>query len=551
MSTAPPNLVVFICDDLADGDLACHGNPYTRTPHLDRLHHEGTRLTRYCSGPLCTPARAALMTGRHPYRTRAIDTYLGRSTIDPGEVTLPEVLQQAGYATGLFGKWHLGDTHPCRPEDKGFAEAFYHLGGGLQQPGNVGRPAYFDPDLVHNGELVPTQGYCNDRFADAAVAFVESHHAVPFFCYFATNLPHSPFEIAEEWIEPYRAMGLPEKLARVYAMVENIDHHNGRVLQAIDRLGLREQTLVLFTSDHGPCGSAHIDGRPRFNRGWRGFKSQMYEGGLRVPALLRWSGVLDAGRDLDRLTNPIDWLPTFAAACGVPLPSDRVIDGANLWPLLTGQVAAEDWPDRSIPIQWHRGDLPVRYRNAANLHQRLKWYRPAEDAPDELYDVAADPSEEHNLAASQPEATARLRAEYDAWFDDVSATHGATPAENYARPRIVIGAAAQPRTCLTWQDWRRYDDREGWTEDLPGYWPVTIAATGDYAVTIDLAPQAAEQPLHFGCGPTERVVPLLPHLATVSFDRLHLEAGDWNLEAWLGEDAPRVGVRYVHVRRAE
>ncbi|MCC7492086.1 MAG: arylsulfatase [Fimbriimonadaceae bacterium] len=541
-----PNIVFIIMDDLGYGDLACHGNPHTRTPHLDQLHHDGARLTRYCSGPLCTAARAATMTGRHPYRTRAIDTYVGRSVIDPSELTLPHLLRDAGYATGLFGKWHLGDTYPCRPHDQGFDEAYYHTGGGLRQPANVGRDSYFDPDLIHNGHLVHTTGYCTDLFAEAALRFIEAQRERSFFCYLATNAPHSPFEIADEWVAPYRAQGLPETWARVYGMVANIDHNVGRVLGCLDRLGLADNTVVVYTSDHGPCGSASVNRQVRWNAGLRGLKGQLYEGGVKVPCFVRWPGQI-APRDIDRLANPIDWLPTLTAVGCTRPPEDRAIDGLNLLPLLRGELPASAWLDRPIPMQWHRGDVPQRYRNAGVLGQRHKWYWPEGGQP-EVYDLAADPAEQHNLAAAQPGLEQELRAVYDAWFDDVSNTRGNTPEENYAPVPIRLGTPHENPTALTRQDWRLYGTQDGWADHLPGYWPVQIETAGDYAVLLDLPPQAKPGTLTVRCGDLELQRPVPPGSTVAQFEHLTLPAGRQTFEAYLEVDGQRLGIRQARVR---
>ncbi|MBI2302075.1 MAG: arylsulfatase [Armatimonadetes bacterium] len=548
MSTRRPNLLIVICDDLAYGDIAAHGSPHTRTPSLDRLHHEGTRLTRYCSGPLCTAARACLMTGRHAYRTRAIDTYLGRSIMDPEERTLAEVLRDAGYATGLFGKWHLGDTWPSRPPDKGFGETLWHTGGGLMQPGNVGRNSYHDPDLLRDGRLVHTQGYCSDIFSDAALDFVRRHAAVPWFCYLAYNAPHTPLEIGDEWVEPYRTGDLPEPWARLYGMVANIDWNVGRLLARLDELGLADDSIVLFTSDHGPCPSAMAGDRDRWNCGLRGRKGDLYEGGVRAPALLRYPRAFPAGQDVDRLANPIDWLPTFAGLCGAEAPTDRVIDGVDLAPLLTGAMDPADWPDRGIGMQWHRGDVPQRYRNAAMLRQRYKWYSPHHTGRDELYDLEADPHEEHDLAAELWEVTAELKAEYDAWFDDVSSTRGATPEENYAMPPIHLDPPDGEPVALTWQDWRLYGEEGGWDERHPGFWPVRVAQGGEYNVVLDLPALRGPATLHVQCGPLALERAVSRGLSTYGFERLRLEPGDQRFEAWLDVEGERLGVRYVHVR---
>jgi len=239
-----PNVVLIAMDDLAYGDLACHGNPYCQTPHLDTMHRHGVRCSRSASGLVCTPARASLMTGRHAYRTRAIDTYCGRTTLDPDEVTLPQILRAAGYRTCISGKWHLGDNYPSRPMDLGFEKQLMHHGGGLRQPGNPGhwhnRDGYFNPLLNHNGHLVERPGYCTDIFTDHALEFIEQCRSEPFFVYLATNAPHTPLEIGDEWAQKYRDLGLPENVARIYGMVENIDHNVGRVFEKLEQLGLAQ-----------------------------------------------------------------------------------------------------------------------------------------------------------------------------------------------------------------------------------------------------------------------------------------------------------------------
>ncbi len=195
----PPNFLLVVCDDLGWGDLSAHGNPLCRTPHLDRLAGEGTELRRHYSGPLCSPARACLLTGRYHYRSRVVDTYCGRSLMDPDEKTLADLLRAGGYRTGLFGKWHLGDTPPFRPEDRGFDETLWHLGGGIGQPGdhpdNAGRDSYFGPVLCRDGYFVRTEGYCTDIFTDRAIEFIHRHRERPWFACVAYNAPHTPLQV--------------------------------------------------------------------------------------------------------------------------------------------------------------------------------------------------------------------------------------------------------------------------------------------------------------------------------------------------------------------
>lgn len=532
-----PNILLIICDDLGYGDLGCYGNPIVQTPRIDQLARHGARLTRCYSGPLCTPARAALMTGRAAYRTRAIDTYLGRSMIDPSEVTLAQVLKQAGYVTGLFGKWHLGDCYPMRPMEMGFDQALYHTGGGLEQPANLGRCSYFDPDLIRNGVRTPSSGYCTDIFTDAAIEFIHHQSSKPFFCYVAYNAPHDPLQIGEEWVAPYRGKGLSEETARLYGMVANIDHNVGRLLEALDRRGIAQNTVVLFTSDHGPCG------QPRFNAGLRGKKCSMFEGGLRVPAVLRYPGHVPAGRSLDVLTGVFDWMPTFAPVCGARLPADRKIDGMNLWPWLTGQRT--DALERELIFQWHRGDVPEARRNAAVITHQYKLVWPQKESP-LLFDLLADEAEQHDLGAADHPVGRQLIEAYDRWFADVSAERGP---DNYQPPRIVLGSPQEPQTALTWQDWRLYQPRpdEWWKPEMPGYWLVRVDRPGHYRVCADLPPLTQPTTLHVRCGNLHLTRPALPKDASLGFDRVMLEAGEARFEVFLGDESPQLGPMRVLV----
>lgn len=552
-STSTPNVVLIIMDDLAYGDLACHGNPYTHTPNLDSFHEHSSHMTRYCSGPLCTPARASLMTGRYHLRTRAIDTYLGRAMIDPDEVTLPRLFQAAGYRTGIFGKWHLGDCYPNRPIDMGFESALVHRAGGIAQPGdhpdNFGRESYFDPVLNHNGHDEQYSGYCTDIFTEATMAFIEQNRDVPFFTYLATNAPHSPMQIADEWVERYRQLGINDTHARVYGMVENIDWNIGRLLQKLDDLNLRENTILIYTSDHGPCPSADDKSAPpeqriRFNAGLRDRKGTLYEGGIRVPHFWMWPGHFAAGQDIDRIASPIDVAPTLAALCGLTLPDDRVIDGIDLSPLLTGQVQPQDWPQRTLFMQWHRGDEPIASRNCATITQQYKLYRPLEDAPDELYDIVNDPSETTDIAAQNPELVATLREQYLRWFDDVSHTRP----DNYAPPRIHIGTVHEDPTILTRNDWRIHGE-DGWSDQHDGHWEVYASEAATYQIA-----------LHFSHALTDREVFLKIDETTSSrmlqagqnrlFEGITVPAGPHQIEGWSTDDnGNRLAVFYVIVSR--
>jgi len=527
---ANPNLILILTDDQGYGDLACHGNPVIRTPSLDRLHAEGVCFRHFHASPVCSPTRASLMTGRYNFRTGAIDTYLGRSMMHPDEVTLPELLGAHGYRTGIFGKWHLGDNYPMRAMDKGFQEALVHNGGGLAQPSGRPGDGYFDPVLSHNGVWAKHSGYCTDIFTSAAIAFIARHRAEPFFVYLATNAPHMPLQVADEYSGRYLAMGLDEETAKTYAMITNIDDNVGRLLASLKELGLERNTIVIFLTDNGPAVSRGVD---RFNAGLRDLKGSVYDGGIRVPCFLRWPARLQAGREIDEMAAHIDLLPTLLDACGAPLPDGLRLDGISLLPLLLG--AAAPWPERTLYFQWHRGDEPEPYRNCCARSDRYKLVNGTE-----LYDLIADPGEQRDIAADHPEIVARMRAGYEAWIEDVSATRG------YAPPRIHLGTLHENPVTLTRQDWR---GAEGWGNEHLGYWEVKVATAGEYDITLRFSARLPAREAHFRLGDNSLSQALDEGATACVFQRVPLPAGDARLEAWLEADGRRRGVSYVDLKR--
>ena len=326
-----PNVLIVITDDQGYGDLGCHGNPKIRTPNLDQFAKESTQLKQFYVSPVCSPTRSALMTGRYNYRTGIVDTFVGRSMMHPDEKTIADVLSANGYRTGIFGKWHLGDNYPLRPQEHGFQECLVLKGGGIGQSSDLpGGTSYFDPVLLHNGKIEKQKGYVSDVLTDAAIDFISKKSDKPFFTYLAFNCPHSPLEVGDDDLKPYREMdlslsgfpkiGFPvqgkyseQDTAKVYTMVSNIDTNLGRLFRKLDENQQANDTLVIFLTDNGPA-------QPRYNAGFRGIKTTVYEGGVRVPFYARWPGVIPAGKSSDMVAAHIDILPTVLRACQVPLP---------------------------------------------------------------------------------------------------------------------------------------------------------------------------------------------------------------------------------------
>ncbi|MGI9240240.1 MAG: arylsulfatase, partial [Verrucomicrobiales bacterium] len=319
-----PNVIVVITDDQGYGDLGCHGNELIKTPNLDDLHSQSTRLTNFHVSPTCAPTRAALMTGRYANATGVWHTIMGRSILRRDEATIGRVFADAGYATGMFGKWHLGDNFPSRPEDMGFEHVVRHGGGGVGQLPDVWGNDYFDDTYWVNGTKKSFEGYCTDIWFSEALSFIESKRGQgqPFLAYLSTNAPHSPFLVGEEYKQIY-ADNPEVPNAAFYGMISNLDENVGRLLGKLESWGLGENTIVIFMTDNGTsagyAGPKKDGGAAKgFNAGMRGKKGSEYDGGHRVPFFIRWpAGGVTAGRDIPTLTAHIDVLPTLMEYCGI------------------------------------------------------------------------------------------------------------------------------------------------------------------------------------------------------------------------------------------
>lgn len=530
-----PNILLIMSDDQGYGDMSAHGNPYLKTPNLDRLRGDGVRFERFYVCPVCTPTRACLMTGRYNYRTRAIDTYLGRAMMDPKEVTAAQLLGRAGYRTGIFGKWHLGDNYPMRACDKGFQESLVHRGGGLMQPSDWPGNTYFNPTLSRNGQDFKSSGYCTDVFTDAAIDFISRRSSEPFFCYLPTNAPHTPLQIANEWAEPYRALGLDGNVAKAYGMVANLDWNVGRILGKINQLGIARDTLVIFLTDNGP--QAYGRAPVRYNAGMRGTKGTVYEGGIRVPSFWRWPGTLDAGGRIDTMAAHIDVLPTLLEIAGVRNPGNRAratrVDGRSLVPLLMRDPTP--WPDRYYFTQWHRGDAPEPFRACAVVSQQYKLVDGKE-----LYDLVDDPFEQHDIAAEKPNVVAEMRRAYERWFADVSATRGYDP------PRIHIGTPHENPVVLTRQDWR---GDEGWDAGRSGHWLLHVATPGPYDITLTFNPLGEAGSVGFQLGDVTFEQKVEKDAASCAFQNVTLNRGPARLDTWLTRGGKKEGAYQIYVQK--
>jgi arylsulfatase A-like enzyme len=490
VSAEQPNVVIVITDDQGYGDLGFTGNPAVQTPALDSLRRQSTLLNNFHVDPTCAPTRAALMTGRYSNRVGVWHTVQGRNMLRRREVTMADIFGQNGYATGLFGKWHLGDCYPYRPEDRGFQHSVYHPAGGVGQAPDYWGNDYFDDTYLVNGKLQRFEGFCTDVWFREGMKFIENNvrEGRPFFAYIAPNAPHSPFYCPEEYAKPYEGNPAVSR-AEFYGMITNIDDNMTRLMSRLETLGVADNTILIFMTDNGTAGGLH-EGRG-YDGGMRGQKNSEYDGGHRVPLLIRWpDGKIEAGKSVEHLTAHMDVLPTFIDLLNLKAPG-IAFDGASLRELLYGD--GRKWPERTLVVESQRVVDPVKWRKSAVLTDRWRLINGKE-----LFDMKADPKQVNEISAQYPEVFKRLRGEYDNFWNDVSREHGLT---SY----MVIGSDQSPVVSFCSHDWL-IDKLPPW--DQPhikngavaeeACWAIEVEQDGDYELSLRRWPVEADKGINDG-----------------------------------------------------
>lgn len=421
---ARPNVIVILADDQGSVDAGCYGASDLLTPGLDALAARGVRFTQFYSGaPVCSPSRAALLTGRYPWLAGMpgnaaappveaddrLDTLTGEG-LPAAEITLAEMFRDAGYATAHVGKWHLGFGAGHRPRDQGFDYSFGHLGGCID---NYTHFFYWAGpnrhDLWEDNRRVRLPGrYFPDLMVDKARAFIAQHRAQPFFLYFALNLPHYPYQGDAKWLEHYRPLPYPRNLYA--AFVSTLDERVAQLVRCVDDAGLRERTIIVYQSDNGHSLEERAHRGGGSSGPYRGAKFSLFEGGIRLPALISWPGQLPAGAVRHQVAHACDWLPTLAALCDVPLPQ-RALNGRSLVPVLESATA----PSPHDALEWRMGEAwAVRQGPWKLLHKPNDQGHGPTLAPADrewfLANLDDDPGERANLAARHPDLVERLRA---------------------------------------------------------------------------------------------------------------------------------------------
>jgi arylsulfatase A-like enzyme len=492
-----PNVILIMTDDQGYGDLSCHGNPILKTPHIDQLHDEAIRFTDFHVSSYCTPTRAALMTGHYPGYTGAYSTSNGRMMMHRDEKTIANFFSDAGYITGMSGKWHLGDCAPHRPQDRGFDEVVWHRCGGVGQASDYWGNDYFDDTYERNGKFEKFEGYCTDVWFKEGMRFIEENKESPFFLYLALNAPHYPYYVDEKWSAPYKdEEDIPS--AEFYGMIANIDYNIGVLRKFLSDNELDENTILIFMTDNGTSGWGQfksLDDWPYkgYNAGMRGRKSSVYEGGHRVPFFIYWpKGGLKGGKDIDNLAGHIDVLPTLADLCDVKLPEDYKSHGLSLKPLLYGKQ--KKWK-REYMVEHFLGrdqgkpGTVIPYRMTTIMTEKWRLVNSHQEC---LYDIEKDPGQRTDLIKQYPEVTSKLRALNDSYWELVSPR--ITPV------RIDIGNPAENPINLCSQEWYMPNGGSPWNfsqiNRLPkvtGPWMLEVQKTGRYRITLRQYPKEADK----------------------------------------------------------
>jgi arylsulfatase A-like enzyme len=508
-----PNVIIILSDDQGYGDLSAHGNPVLKTPNLDRLRGESVRLTDFHVAPMCTPTRGQLLTGVDALRNGATSVTAGRSLLRPGLPTMAEIFKASGYRTGIFGKWHLGDSWPNLPQHRGFDESVYHIGWGVLSLAATWLNDNFDDLFFHNGNLEKYPGYCTDVWFEQSMKWMKERQLrnEPFFVYLPTNAPHGPHWVADKYKQPYQGKGP----ARFFGMIANLDENMGRLDEFLRSSGLYDSTIVIFMNDNG--GTAGVN---TFNAGMRDRKTSYYEGGHRAICFLRWpAGDLRPAGDVDALTEVQDLLPTLIDLLSLRAPKGAKFDGMSLAPLLRRKIdSLPSLRDRILVVQY--GQTPAKYEAA------VMWNKWRLVKGTELYDVKTDPGQQRNVAAEHADIARKLRTHYDGWWADV----GPRVAEFVP---IVIGAPQENPVRLTAVDWADvYCDNTvncllpG--ENKNGPWTVEIARSGRYEFALRRWPAEADAATTAGLPAVKLTDGQYPEGRAMPIAKARLKIGDYD-----------------------
>ncbi|MDE0634105.1 MAG: arylsulfatase [Caldilineaceae bacterium] len=562
-----PNIIFVLTDDQGYGDLSCLGNPILKTPALDRLHADSVRLTDFHVAPMCTPTRGELMTGQDALRNGATFVCMGRSLLRADLPTMADILADNGYHTGHFGKWHLGDNYPYRPQDRGFHETIHHPAFGITSAADYYGNDYFDDHYRHKDEIKQYMGYCTDVWFEEATRWMQGcrDRNEPFFAYIATNAPHGPYWVPDEYRRPYLD-GIKRDEASFFGMIANIDENMAQLEKFLQDNGIRDNTILIFMTDNGTAMGEGI-----YNAGMRGRKTSLYEGGHRVPCFIRWpASGLEGGRDVGGVTRGVDILPTLIDLCDLHAPDGWTCDGLSL----AAHMRRPDKTvaDRTSVVQYGHANEGAQFGFTGREQAAVMWGRWRLVDGQELYNIGEDPGQQQDVAAANPELVRQLRGQYGAWWDGVSST-----LTSYQPLAIGSDAENPARLCSCDWAWVYADNQRGMRGPVmdSGTWHVEAARAGLYSFTLRRWPEESDlgisdpAPVMQGVdgswpagkalpvasawlqvGRSEQTLPVPPDATAQTFE-MAVQRGPTTVKSWWHDEqgSPLAGAYYLTAER--
>ena len=518
-----PNVILVLTDDQGYGDLSCHGNPVLRTPNLDRLHAESVRLDDFHAAPMCTPTRSQLLTGQDALRNGATFVCMGRSLLDASLPTMADIFAANGYRTGHFGKWHLGDNYPYRPQDRGFQTTIHHPAWGITSAADYFENDYFDPFARRGAAIERFQGYCTDIWFDQAIDWIEQNRDAPFFAYLATNTPHGPHWVPDRYRRPYLDR-VDYDVASFFGMIANIDENFGRLDAYLTESGLRDNTILIFMGDNGTATGENV-----FNAGMRGKKRSLYEGGHRVPCFIRWpAGRLAGPRQVAEPTQCQDILPTLIDLCDLEGPAPAGFDGVSLAATLRNE---EPVADRMLFVQY--GHASDGWSGATRRGDAAVIWNEWRLVGGELFDLSCDPGQQTDVAGEYPDIRAAMQDEYDAWWDRLGGNLDSF------HP-IAIGSEMENPTRLCSCDWAYvYCDNPGNIRGCvmdSGVWHLRVDRPGTYQFSLYRWPQESNLPIAAPAPVMQGIDGSLPEGKALPVTRAWLQVGDHQAQDSVGPE---------------
>jgi arylsulfatase A-like enzyme len=581
-----PNIILVMTDDQGYGDFGGNNNPIVKTPVLDQIAKQSIRFTDFHVDPTCSPTRAALMSGQYSLRAGVWHTVMGRHILSDKHVTLPERLKNAGYKTGMVGKWHLGDNYPFRPQDQGFDHVVMHGAGGVGQTPDFWGNTQFDDTYFVNGQARKYSGYATDIWFDEAIDFIHSsaNKDKPFFLYVSTNAPHAPFRAPEKYIQPYRDLGVPEELAAFYGMIASLDENVSRLQGAMDETNITDNTIFIFMTDNGSVmggkGEKLVQGDTKalieknigekitsLNYAMKGAKNSSYEGGHRVPFYINWpNGGFIKPTDVDDLAAHFDVLPTLLDLIGEDI-EHLDTDGISFKSTLTKGTAL---PERTLIVTTQRVLDPDPNRPFAVMKGKWRYVNGNSKADNiELFNLELDPSQTTNIIGQYPGFAKKLADSYQQWWQH-------TTGKGMPTMRSIIGSDKENPMRITSHDWLAPDTRQvahtpgfgndqfakrGWLGKETNYiispWKVTTEQAGRYQFTVYLHDNLAKKQIqksfaHLTLNGKPLVKSIAKDATKVTFETT-LEQGDLDITAWFDNtekatDKP-LAAFYMYIQR--